>query len=377
MAKAIDEPVLEPQRTDLKSGDLEEVIRDVERVQLNLSNEMNRINEQLHQLQQETAQRKAAAALPGGTSPDARSLKKKPDDQHILMKVEVDIPGREPAVKSFDLDLSGSLAPDKSPASPENAEKRDQGLKPEITANGSQPTLEIHQEPETDLTGAPSTKVEISIPSNSLVMPEEEENRLDPPVGRSEEPKEPEKGAESPMPKLPKTEDTEEEKQQSIPLIPIEKAESKEDEPEQLVPAEGKEGEDSPSAVVMQPKETLEPDASRQKLDKNDRQNDPSTTTTTTTEGPSTTAVPTTSKSTPTSTTTTTTTESPSTTEGSNPSPTEGSNPSTKEPAGTTTKPPNPQRPNVIYCLYPNCSPSHLFSVSSFKYFSFGLTPTN
>lgn len=81
---------------------------------------MNRINEQLHQLQQETAQRKAAAALPGGTSPDARSLKKKPDDQHILMKVEVDIPGREPAVKSFDLDLSGSLAPDKSPASPGN-----------------------------------------------------------------------------------------------------------------------------------------------------------------------------------------------------------------------------------------------------------------
>ena len=78
MAKAIDEPVLEPQRTDLKSGDLEEVIRDVERVQQNLSNEMNRINEQLHQLQQETAQRKAAAALPGGTSPDARSLKKKP-----------------------------------------------------------------------------------------------------------------------------------------------------------------------------------------------------------------------------------------------------------------------------------------------------------
>ena len=36
MAKAIDEPVLEPQRTDLKSGDLEEVIRDVERVQQNL-----------------------------------------------------------------------------------------------------------------------------------------------------------------------------------------------------------------------------------------------------------------------------------------------------------------------------------------------------
>jgi len=272
---AIDRPVTE----SVGDSNLEEVIRDVERVQQNLSNEMNRINEQLHQLQLQTAERRAEKKMMSGDSSglDGRSLKQTlPSKEHIVMKVEVDIPGREPTVKSFDLtsgkmsdpSLEEALGKAEEPKEAKKTENTQETAKkappkatkqqapeppvPAVSKNGEpdtgnstessiaakiedlnlhpsethetlepQTSSEVHQTPESDLTNAPSSNVEIFLPSNSLIEPETK--RLEPPVSKEEE--------EKKSPLLPLSKAKEESPLKSAPTTKIVIAESEDGGP--------------------------------------------------------------------------------------------------------------------------------------------------